>query len=218
MRTTLVAALCTPLVAAPAWALDLTLDFSGNICGPDSNAACGDFAAIGQGYGDTPGLLDVAHRALHASTLTTAVDHLWFWSTDFSDLTGVAFAGLDTTDYIGELRFTPAPGYTVTLHGMTFGNWLAGYGPSSVQVLDAGTQSTLWDGGAFNPGLTAQLFQPQVSSASGLLLRWGPDAHNIGIDNITLSVSPVPEPGTWMMAAAGLLGLGAWRRWLAARG
>lgn len=217
MQPVRLAAVLATLMATPAWALDVTLDFSGDICGPDGIAACGDFAPIGQGHGDVAGMLDVAHRALHRDTLATAVDHLWFWSTDYSDLSGVAFAGLDTTAYIGELRFTPAAGHVVTLQAMDFGNWLGGYGPSAVQVLDAGTMGLLWDGGAFNPGPTAQHFQPQVTSAGGLILRWGPDAHNIGIDNIALSVSAVPEPGTWAMAATGLLVLGARRRRQAAR-
>ena len=44
---------------------------------------------------------------------------------------------------------------------------------------------------------------PGVSSANGLVLRFGPDSYNTGIDNISLTVTAVPEPGTWAMLAAG---------------
>ena len=47
------------LASAPAVATDVLLDFSGNICGDATNAACTNGAGIGQGYGDVAGLLDV---------------------------------------------------------------------------------------------------------------------------------------------------------------
>ncbi|MFX3729370.1 hypothetical protein ACJBSM_12045, partial [Streptococcus suis] len=48
------------LASAPAAATDVLLDFSGNICGDATNAACTNGAGIGQGYGDVAGLLDVS--------------------------------------------------------------------------------------------------------------------------------------------------------------
>ena len=49
--------LSAALLSAPAAATDVLLDFSGNICGDATNAACTNGAGIGQGYGDVAGLL-----------------------------------------------------------------------------------------------------------------------------------------------------------------
>ncbi len=53
---------------------------------------------------------------------------------------------------------------------------------------------------------------PGVSSANGLVLRFGPDSFNTGIDNISLTVTAVPEPGTWALFAAGLALVGGLSR------
>ena len=56
--------------------------------------------------------------------------------------------------------------------------------------------------------------------ADGIILRWGPNGYDVGLDNIRFDVraidsgSAVPEPATWamMIAGFGLAGAGLRRR------
>ncbi len=79
-------------------------------------------------------------------------------------------------------------------------------------VLGDGTE------GRVNPD-TFALSDISLQSGDAVELRVRADNDTIGGFvgmNLSVTVSPVPEPGTWMMATAGLLGLGAWRRRMAA--
>jgi PEP-CTERM motif len=188
--------------SSAASALDVTLDFSGNICGAAGNIACGNSAFIGQNYGDQAGLLDVSHRSLNATTLVTQENALKYWSTGYSGLVGVAWGGPGPTVYASEFTFTPAAGQMVTINSFDFGDDQNRNFGSSVAIYDA-AGSVLWDGGTFNPGLTPTSFSPMITSSSALVLRWGPDGYDVGIDNIALTVTAVPEPGTWALMLLG---------------
>lgn len=192
------------LLSAPAVATDVLLDFSGNICGDATAAACTNGAGIGQGYGDIAGLLDVAHRSFLAASGATVNSSLLYWSTAYSDLADVAWGGTNPDTDSAEFVFTPGAGYAVTLNSMDFGDYLNRNDGSSAVVLDLLTGQTLWSSGAFDAGTTRLSFMPGVSSASGLVLRFGPDSYNTGIDNISLTVTAVPEPGVWAMLLAGV--------------
>lgn len=199
-------AIAAAAVFAPAYALDMTLDFSGDICGVAGDSACLSGSQIGQNYGDVAGVLDVAHRSIRVSDDTTYEEFLKYWDASYSDLTGVAWGGADASNYRSEISFTATPGGIVTLEGFDFGDYgNRNYG-SSVQIYD-GSDNLLWDGGSFDPGVSATHFAPPGISGNKLVLRWGPDGYNVGIDNIQVNVSAVPEPQTWAMLAGGLLAL-----------
>ena len=213
MRTWLTAAALAAL-ASPAFAVDVLLDFSGSICGSAGNLACGNYSEIGQNYGDVAGSLDVSHRSALSSNGATYETYLKYWSSGYSDLTGVAWGGGSASSYFSEMTFTPGAGKQVTLNSFDFGDYLNRSYGSSVRILDAATQQVLWEVPSFDAGTTATTFAPAISSASGLILRWGPDGFDTGIDNISVSVSAVPEPGTWalMLGGAALLSARARRR------
>lgn len=198
-------AIAAAAVFAPAHALDTTLDFSGDICGVAGNEVCGNYSQIGQNYGDVAGVLDVAYRSIRTSDNTTYEEYLKFWSTGYSGLTGVAWGGVNQTGYRSEISFSALGGQVVTLDGFDFGDYQNRNYGSSVQIYD-GSDNLLWDGGSFNPDVTATHFAPGISG-NKLVLRWGPDGYDVGIDNIQVTVSAVPEPQAWAMAAAGLLAL-----------
>jgi hypothetical protein len=201
------------LAAAPAAAATgVLLDFSGNICGNDGNQVCTSGLVIGQNYGDIAGVLDVSHRTLLASTGEMSAPSLNFWAEGYSGLVDVAWGGLNASQYSAEFTFTPGSGHIVTLNSMDFGDYLNRNDGSSAVVLDLLTGATLWSSVAFDAGLTPISFRPGVSSANGLVLRFGPDSFNTGIDNISLTVTAVPEPGVWALFAAGLALVGALSR------
>jgi hypothetical protein len=197
-----------------AQAATYTLDFSGDICGASGTAACANYDRIGQSYGDVAGVVDVSHASYNVSTGVAYESFLKYWSTGYSNLQGNAWGGANQSGYYAEIVFAPAAGQVVTLLGFDFGDYQNRNYGSAVSILDASTQAVLWNGGSFNPGTSALTFSPNVSSANGLILRWGPDAYDVGIDNIQFSVTAVPEPESLALAAAGLLiaGLSARRQ------
>lgn len=213
MRTLVAATLAG--LCLPAFAVDVVLDFSGDICGTAGNQSCGNYSEIGQNYGDVAGLLDVSHRSVNVSNGSTYEPFLKYWSTGYSNLTGVAWGGGGSTGQYSEITFTAGAGQQVTLNGFQFGDYLDRSYTSSATILDAGTLQVLWSSGTFDPpGGAALGFAPAVSSSTGLILRWGPDGYDTGIDNISVSITAVPEPGTWalLLGGAALLAARARRR------
>jgi len=210
-----------PALVAVASAVSLaahaaTLDFSGNICGAAGNAGCGNGSQIGQNYGDVAGQLDISHRSAVSSTGVTYEAFLKHWSTEYSNLTSVAWGGANASQYFSEFTFTPLAGMQVTLVGFDFGDYQDRDFGSSVAIYDT-SNNVLWNGGSFDPGVTATHFAPNITRATPLVLRWGPDGYDVGIDNIAFTVSAVaaiPEPSTYalMLAGLGFVGFVARRR------
>lgn len=144
------------LSAAPAWAVDTTLTFSGNICGATGTEACGNFSRIARNYGDMAGFLDVSHRSINLTPNVTEEAYLKYWSTGYSDLTGNAWRGLGQTAYRSEMSFMPTAGNQVTLASMKFGEY---------QNRNFGSRAIIYDGTGINGCGT------DISSANGLVLR-----------------------------------------------
>jgi hypothetical protein len=209
-----IASILSGLLCGPALAMTGVLDFSGNICGEDTDQACSNYARIGQGYGDIAGQLDVSHRSFIAVSGDTYQPYLKFWDAGYSDLRGVAWGGANPSGYGSEISFAPGPGLRVTLDSFDFGDYSDRSYGSQATVHDLLTGDLLWDSGSFDPGPQALGFAPAVGSAGGLILRWGPDGYDVGIDNIQFTLAPVPEPATSLLWAAGLgvMGLLARRR------
>ena len=195
--------------ASPAVAAVLTFD--GEACGVGK--PCGTYNTIDQGYGDTANL-DVQYRFDSTGSASEANTLRW-WAASYNDLVGVAYG---TPSISGaSIFFAPTAGYSVTLNAFNLGAWPNRTGaPSQFSIFD-GLGNTLFSSGSIligEPGNIASLFTPNLTSASGIGVKWGPDSYNVGIDNVTYSVNPltagaVPEPSTWAMMLAGLGLLGA---------
>lgn len=196
--TAMGAALAMTLAAAPAMATTAVLTFDAGVA---CSGGCGNYGAISQTYGDIAGELDVEYK----KSLVGGGPLSW-WDA-YSDLQGVAWADAGS---VGEVYLRPLAGFQVTLLGFDLGS----YGGQNRQ-----TQVTLLGGngdalGAF-PDLTVgavhQAFASNLTRSDGIRIQWGPDAFDVGIDNIAFEVTAVPEtgvpePATWAMM---ILGFGA---------
>jgi len=198
------------LLATPARAAT-TLDFSGAIC-TVGDFSCTNYSAIRQDYGDGVGV-DVSYRSIIESTGDTDEAFLKYWQDDYGDLTDIVWGGLGGTGYIAELTFRALPGYEISLIGFDIATYSqrTASTPVSITALDG----TVIFAGSVETNIPTHN-NVAIDSAyfeEGIVLRWGPDAFNTGLDNISFDVRAVPEPASWamMIAGFGLIG-GALRR------
>jgi hypothetical protein len=190
-------------LALHANASSYLLDFSGNICGTSGSLACSNNSTIGRTYGSLPGVLSVSQRITDPTGTATYHTNLVYFENGYGGLQKVA----TSPDLFGvaEITFIPSSSDKVTLNSFAFGGNVYGNAASKASILDYGTKEILWSTSSFNPASSPITFSPVVSSESGLILRWGPDAYRVGIDNISVTVSPVPEGSSIMFAVCGLV-------------
>ncbi len=194
--------------AAPAQGAVTTLDFSGNICGASGNGACSASSIIGAAYGDSPEI-DVSYRSVYAATGVVDENFLRHWTVGYGDLRGIAFGGGGTT--FSEIAFTPTAGYEVSLLGFDIATWQGAHPTVPVKILSGGGVTIFDSTISTNTPLHNALAVNSAYFADGIILRWGPNGYNVGVDNIRFDVraidsgggSAVPEPATWAMMIAG---------------
>jgi hypothetical protein len=204
----------TLALATPAAATTVTLDFDGDICTNLASGACFNGASIDQDYGDIAGQVDVIYDADRG---TAALQPLFYWSAGYEDLTGIAYG----VNGGGGLSITldAMAGYEISLQSFDIAPYLNRSRNTLVQVID------IEDGGVvFNQdytplstsGATSLTFSGlQFTSAFGLQINLGPDAWDVGIDNIVFSVTEIddtpgtPDPSVIPLPASAVLLLGA---------
>jgi hypothetical protein len=92
--------------------------------------------------------------------------------------------------YPGNVSFTPDIGFNVTLPA-------AGVGPASWTLI----KTTAVEASMVTAGATTT-FNRDITAGVDFFAAQGTD----------LSITPIPEPGTWALMAAGLLGMGLYSR------
>ncbi|MBB6227542.1 hypothetical protein FHS79_001711 [Polymorphobacter multimanifer] len=225
MRKVLLASLCAAGVvgaAMPAAAADMiVLDFAGNICGIAGTASCGNGTRIGGSYGSTA-QLGISYRSVTVSTGLTYTDYLEHWSGNYGNLTNVVYGGANATNYRSEITFTPISGFEVQLLSFDAACYLNRVSCRTMNYTLSNSGGTLASASGLStmhPG-HVDVSVNSAWSSSPLLLAWGPDGYDVGLDNITLAVRAidggtdiVPEPASWAMLIAGfgMIG-GAMRR------
>lgn len=203
--------------AGTASAATTTLDFAGAICGVAGNQACGNSSQIGQNYGDGTGI-DVSYRSIIANTGGTYEPFLKYWQANYGDLTGVIWGGAESVNYISEIVLTPLAGYEVSLSGFDFATYVGRSATGVFSITSVGG-NVIYNGAlATNYPLHNSLSVMSAYFTDGIVLRWGPDGYDVGLDNISFDVrataGAVPEPESWALMIAGfaLVGGAARRR------
>jgi hypothetical protein len=211
-RGAAVLALCLTSYGAPA----AVLSFTDVVC-EEPPTACGNGLRINQSVGDTTELDVVYSNRVapgNSAEFSTNLSGIRWFDAGYGDLAGVAWARGD--DGVGEIALLPAEGFQVSLDGFDLGSFYA----------DTGTQYTVYDGSynvlassgplvldAFGPsGRIHYHYDFDLTSATGLIIQWGPDSSNVALDNLAFEVSPVPAPASLALFGTGLAALAAWRR------
>lgn len=205
-------------------ATNTTLTFDGgvgvatNICsstfdGQGSAVMCSNNTTIAQSYGDISGVLDVQYSAPRL----TGASSLYWWNTTYNNLYGVVWAAGGDSNSQARITLLPLEaGSVVTLNSFDLGAYSNTTRATTVTVTEVGTGNILfsYSGNVGNSNISATSFSPSVTSSVGMQLTWQDSAYNVGIDNISLTVTPVPEASSVAMALAGLgvMSLAVWRR------
>jgi hypothetical protein len=181
----------TLALAAPAAATTVTLDFSGDIC-TTADRACIDRSPISQDYGDIAGQVDVIYDAART---VDELQPLLFWSTGYETLTGVAYG----VNEGGGLSITLAAmtGFRIALQGFDIAPFADRVKDTLVQVIDIEDGAIVFDDG-YSPLSTEVVTSLRFigfTSAFGFRINLGPDAFDVGIDNIVFSVTPIETNG-----------------------
>jgi hypothetical protein len=179
----------------------------------------GATSQIEQSYGDNAEA-DISYRELVPlgtdpawGDIASGPSSLFHWTTGYGDLAGAAWSG--TNGGRGEIRIEALdPTQDVTLNSFDLGGWI-GDQAASWYVFD-GAWNELGSGTGTAPDINARLsVMPGVTSPDGILiLQWGDDAWDVGINNVNYTVGAVPIPAALplFLSAVGLAGLIARRR------
>ena len=188
---------------APAYAAE-TLNFSNTGC-----TSSGVYCLIPQTYGDT-NMVDVSYRAINTST-GAATNGLFAFASGYGDLHDVVFGGTNSSTFLAEITLTAKHGAKIALDSFDLASF-GGARNSPVTIRDLyGNLLASWTA---HTNATHLSWTAGTDYLDGIVLRWGPDAYNVGLDNLTYSVLPAPEASTWamMVAGFGLLGAGMRKR------
>ncbi|WP_425038519.1 VPLPA-CTERM sorting domain-containing protein [Primorskyibacter sp. S187A] len=188
------------------------LTFDGAAC---NDGACGtDSETLSQSYGDIVGEVDVVYDANRA---TSDLEDLFYWGPDYETLDGVAY-GVNGGGGLS-IVFNALSGFSVSVTSFDIAPYANRLRDTIVQVIDL-ADGTLLEDDAYatlsTDGVTN--YTGDYSSDVGIQINLGPDAWDVGIDNIayttapTTTTAPVPLPASVLLMLGALGGMAALRK------
>ncbi len=100
------------------------------------------------------------------------------------------------------------PGFVVTLDGFTLGGWPNTDRTIRWSVVDLASGLVAASDESAVSGSTGLGIEVGAASATGLRILFGPDGFNGGLNDVSFSATPVPEPQAWALWLSGLAGIG----------
>lgn len=195
------AAIAATFIGGPSRAA--VIDFTDTGCTANNSQNC----LIPQTYGDTTDV-DVSYRTLNLAGQSTGVGLFMFGK--YGDLNDVVYGGSDALHYIAEITLTATAGHLLSLQSFDVATYNGR--ASSVPIAIYDLAGNLLSGGTYATGSpTHATVTPGTDYLSGVVIRWGPDSYNAGLDNIRYDIEPavpLPEPATWAMLLLGFGGMG----------
>lgn len=190
------------LLPAAAAAASFTLDFAGE-----------RFQPVPQDFGDNA-LVDLSYRAIAPTGYgdVATLSDLRHWPAGFGDLAGAVYSNGAPSH--AEIRIEARdPAGLVTLEGFDLGGWWHDQDARWLvfdlnwTLLGQGAGIAPEDGGHWS-------VSPGISAGGGLILQWGENGYDVGLNNLAFSVTgalaqaiatPVPAAAPLLAAALGLL-------------
>jgi hypothetical protein len=199
------------LVAAPLGASAATLNFDGMIC--NGGNACSNGLQVDQSYGDIAGEIDVEYDANRG---TMALDNVFHWNNNYESLTNIIY-GVNGGGGMS-IKLLAQAGFDVLLSGFDIAPYANRSRDTLVQIVDMATGALLVDD-TYAPLTTTgpTSYAGVWESTVGIQINLGPDAWDVGIDNIEYAsvaetTAAVPLPATGLLLIGGLFGASRLRR------
>lgn len=170
------------------------------------NTYTNNWQEISSTYGSVPGLANVSYNDAQRG-----VNSFRYWSGNYSG-SAAAFAGNADAGSLGQITLTPAAGYAITLNTFFLGSYANANRATSYYVDNLSTLGVDQTSGPITIGSAGLQVSPQLTSSQAIVIGFGPNAYNVGINHINFSVTAVPEPETYAMLLAGLGFIGAFAR------
>lgn len=170
------------------------------------NAYTYNWQEISSNYGSITGLANVSYFDAQRG-----LNSFRYWSSNYSG-SAAAFAGNGDAGSRGQITLTPAAGYAITLNSFFLGSYANANRASSYYVDNLSTFGVDQSSGPITIGASGLHVSPQLTSSQAIVIGFGPNAYNVGINHINFSVTAVPEPETYAMLLAGLGVMGAFAR------
>jgi hypothetical protein len=202
----MISKLSTALAASALFSLPASaavLDFTNTGCLSGGGTNC----LIPQSYGDTDAV-DVSYRTLSASTGEPLGAGLFYFAGGYGNLGGIVYGGSDSTHFKAEITLTAKPGHLLSLQSFDFATYANRTAKVPITVTDL--DGNVLESGLYSTGYPGHgTLSPNTAMLSGIIIRWGPDSYNVGLDNISYTaISTAPEPASWALMLAGFGALG----------
>jgi len=184
-------------------AFGYTLDFSG--LGIDL------YDPIPEEYGDVENIVDVSYRQLVDFADSAETLELRYQDTGYYNLHHVAYGASNEPTNVGEISFTPEPGYNITLSELELGSWGLTNNDYDTQVIiyNSDYSSILWQTGEITVSGWAGI-NPGVTLDDTIHVQWQ-YPYMLAIDNVEYSAA-VPIPGAFWLLGSSLIAFVGLRR------